>query len=177
MSIHYGCYHHAFNTKSNRRILTTLVKWTNSYTSISHRTFPGIPLSKGQACHKFRSCNYFQRSCDPFYRQNPSKMDNHPYCVCRKTAAEDAKRLSCPLVRDDGGECEIPRRDLQVTQSNLPCLCLYKFYIAYPYLSQPDTSLHRQQENINEQRSSVLEWNVKEEIVTGPALTFSECPC
>ncbi|CAG5126853.1 unnamed protein product [Candidula unifasciata] len=136
--------------------------------------FPGIPLSKGQICQKFRTCNYIQKSCDPYYRENPGRTQNQPYCNCRDTAAKDADGISCPRVADDGGECEIPRRDLLVTQRSLPCLCIYRFPVVYPYTSV------RTADSLTENTvkdGNILKWYEKEKVVTGPALTCSQCPC
>ncbi|CAL1537567.1 unnamed protein product [Lymnaea stagnalis] len=135
--------------------------------------FAGNPLSRGLACNKFRSCNYVMGACNPFYIHKPRNIQTRPFCVCRRTASADAGRLECPETEDDGGECEIPKRDLLISQSNLACLCFYQILVAYPYLSEgagvPGDDSREGRE--------LVQWMMRDDLVTGPAITYSQCPC
>ncbi|XP_059139516.1 uncharacterized protein LOC131927743 [Physella acuta] len=144
----------------------------NSCTIDNCRNNPGTPLSRGLACRKFRSCNHEMSSCDPFHSLNTRFESEHPYCACRKNAAADAERLKCPRIDDDGGECEIPRRDLAASMSKLPCLCFYKTLALYPYLElgKPENGAQR----VNNSR---VQWFSKEMVITAPAKSYTTCPC
>ncbi|KAH9496390.1 hypothetical protein Btru_012457 [Bulinus truncatus] len=137
------------------------------------RTYPGTPFSRGLACNKFRSCNYMMVSCDPFLANNPGPIQNRPYCVCRRTTSRDASKLECPQTEDDGGECEIPRRNLLFTQAELPCLCFYKFKVLYPFI----TRLGEKRVTVSTEDRTFLDWVYREHFITAPALRFSQCSC
>ncbi|XP_013069251.2 uncharacterized protein LOC106056886 isoform X1 [Biomphalaria glabrata] len=138
--------------------------------------YPGVPISRGLACNKFRSCNYVMANCDPYLPHKPRSFENRPYCVCRRTASDDGARLECPHIDDDGGECEIPRRNLMAVQSGLPCLCMYKLRVLYPFLHTPKEQGSDQGLD-DTADSNIIDWVFREEVITAPALKFAHCPC
>ena len=89
--------------------------------------------------------------------------DGRPYCVCRATILQDVDNVNCPAVRDDGGECAIPKRRIQTAEANAACYCRYRVSRIYP--KTIPTSVR------------TIRWEIKASFRTAPANKYDQCPC
>ena len=89
--------------------------------------------------------------------------DQRPYCVCRSTIYDDVNNINCPAVRDDGGECVIPKRDIQVFEASAPCYCRYRISRIYPKTIPTNVQ--------------TISWEIKASFRTAPANSYRQCPC
>lgn len=172
------------------------------FKSLSSSPLQNVPLTKWSTCHKFRRCNFLLDACHSSATRDERLKTTTtttqppllPYCACRKMAAADALQLWCPHPMFDGGECELPRRDLHVAQFTLPCQCHYVFPVVFPY--QKHKNRHQDQHKPNDDASGSgsnggvkgaikysrestdrVRWHIRFENRTGPALNYRRCPC
>ena len=134
-------------------------------------------MSRGQACRKFRRCNYAMSLCNPFFQSHsvvpaPATL---PYCECRKWAEKDAKEIWCPPPAADGGECDTPRRRLQTEQRKLACLCQYKMRVVHPYVSSEYQDKPDSRARTRRQSKKQIVWRVEDKDITAPALSHRSC--
>ncbi|PVD25659.1 hypothetical protein C0Q70_13318 [Pomacea canaliculata] len=115
--------------------------------------------SLNQACKNFRKCNYYMGRCDNYWAA--STYDQRPYCVCRSEVLEDLKNINCPRTANDGGECELPKRNLVDFEAYAPCYCKYQISRIYP----------------TSNTSGSVGWVVNAIFTTAPARSYKQCPC
>ncbi|ESO94162.1 hypothetical protein LOTGIDRAFT_232427 [Lottia gigantea] len=154
--------HHMIQWKEKKSecTISTTIDNNTSPCSLQCPKCKDLAQTEKQSCSKFDQCNFDMSYCDPYWKSN-NVYNQQPYCICRKTLANDMLRVSCPKSGADGGNCEIPRRTIVDFENSSPCFCRYSIPIIHPYI--PVTG------NKNTM------FTLQSVIVTAPAQTHKEC--